>query len=236
MTDNIYSTEFVQGLFNRMSSSYRRMNYITSFGFSLRWRAQFLHHLQPTTDNIEVLDLLTGMGETWNSIRRKFPNAKVSALDFSSEMMRFAHQKNEAQFSEQIVLLQQDVLHNELRSNHYDVVTCAFGLKTFSIEQLTVLAEEIQRILKKGGQFSFIEISKPRNRVLKNLYGFYLGKIIPVLGKLLLGNPREYRMLWHYTDKFVNAKTASEIFNATGLHTTYYSYFNGCATGFSGYK
>lgn len=223
-----------------MSSSYRRMNYITSFGFSLRWRTQFLHHLQPTKANIEVLDLLTGMGETWNSIKRKFPNAKVSALDFSSEMMRFAQQKNQEQFSEQILLLQQDILKNELLSNYYDVVTCAFGLKTFSIEQMTVLAEEIRRILKKGGQFSFIEISKPRNKILENIYGFYLGKIIPVLGKLLLGNPSEYRMLWQYTDKFVNAEIATDIFNNAGLKTTYHSYFNGCAngcaTGFSGYK
>ena len=42
MENNIYNPEYVKGLFNKMSSSYERMNFITSFGFSIRWRRQFL--------------------------------------------------------------------------------------------------------------------------------------------------------------------------------------------------
>ena len=33
----IYNPAFVKNLFNSMSKSYNRMNYITSFGFSERW-------------------------------------------------------------------------------------------------------------------------------------------------------------------------------------------------------
>jgi len=60
--------------------------------------------------------------------------------------------------------------------------------------------------------------------------------IIPVLGRFLLGNPREYKMLWRYTDKFETAKKATEIFKRAGLKVTYNSYFYGCATGFFGNK
>ena len=98
------------------------------------------------------------------------------------------------------------------------------------------LALETKRILKQGGQFSFIEVSKPENVILQKLYSFYLGRVIPVLGKLLLGNPTEYRMLWQYTVKFKNAKQAAEIFSSVGLKTEFNSYFFGCATGFSGCK
>lgn len=42
---NIYDPQFVKNLFNTMSGSYERMNYITSFGFSIRWRKQFLRSL-----------------------------------------------------------------------------------------------------------------------------------------------------------------------------------------------
>jgi len=236
MTDSIYNPEYVKGLFNRMSNSYERMNYITSFGFSIRWRTQFLEPFQSTTDKIEIIDLLTGMGETWGAVKNKFPNAKLSALDFSTEMLKNAKKKSEQHFDSNVLLLQQDILKSDLPSNYYDIVICAFGLKTFDSEQLQVLATETNRILKAGGQFSFIEVSKPTNKILKQLYGFYLGQVVPVLGKLLLGNPMEYKMLWRYTDNFDNAKRAEEIFNSQGLTTKSNSYFYGCSTGFSGSK
>ncbi|WP_114782394.1 class I SAM-dependent methyltransferase [Botryobacter ruber] len=234
MTDNIYNPDFVKGLFNRMSSSYERMNYITSFGFSIRWRTQFLHPFQKSSDKIEIIDLLTGMGETWEATKHRLPNARLTALDFSAGMLRYAEKKNQEKFNRQVTILQQDILQNQLPEKHFDIVTCAFGLKTFDSEQLKVLATETKRILKPGGQFSFVEVSEPDNLILKLLYGFYLGKVIPILGKLLLGNPREYRMLWKYTNQFRNAKQAAEIFKSAGLDVTYKSYFYGCATGFSG--
>ena len=33
VSDGIYDPAFVKGLFNRMSRSYERMNYVASFGF-----------------------------------------------------------------------------------------------------------------------------------------------------------------------------------------------------------
>ena len=176
------------------------------------------------------------MGETWNATKNKLPNSSLTVLDFSDGMLKYAKQKSETQFNNEIIVLQQDILYNKLPSNYYDFVTCAFGLKTFNEEQINILAKETKRILKNGGQFSFIEVSKPNNKILKKLYGFYLGQIIPILGRLLLGNPEEYRMLWQYTNKFDNAKRATEIFTKTGLTAKFYSYFYGCATGFYGTK
>lgn len=236
MKDNIYNPEYVKLLFNKMSGSYERMNYITSFGFSIRWRTQFLNSLNQTNKNVEIIDLLTGMGETWTPTKRKFPNSKLTVLDFSEGMLKYAKQKSKEKFGNKITVVQQDVLKNNLPDNHFDFVTCAFGLKTFNDNQLNVLANETKRILKPNGQFSFIEVSKPSNAILKFLYGFYLGLIIPILGRVLLGNPNDYKMLWEYTNKFKDAKSAKEIFANTGLKTNYISYFYGCATGFYGKK
>ncbi len=219
-----------------MSSSYERMNFITSFGFSIRWRRQFLKPFKPTNKNVEIIDLLTGMGENWKATKKRLPNSKLTVLDFSDGMLKYAEQKNKIKFNNKIEILRQDILDNELESNYFDFVTCSFGLKTFNKEQLEILAIETKRILKTGGQFSFIEISKPSNKILKSLYGFYLGQIIPIFGRLLLGNPEEYKMLWQYTKIFENAKEARQIFSQTGLTTSFCSYFYGCATGFYGTK
>jgi demethylmenaquinone methyltransferase/2-methoxy-6-polyprenyl-1,4-benzoquinol methylase len=236
MPDNIYSPKYVKGLFNRMSSSYERMNYITSFGFSIRWRKYFLNSFKETNNQVEVIDLLTGMGETWKATKKKLPNSNLTALDFSEEMLKHAHQKSKKKYDNKITVLQQDVLASSLPSNHFDFVTCAFGLKTFNTQQLNILAMETKRILKIGGQFTFIEVSKPKNSILQFFYGLYLGQLIPILGRLLLGNPEEYKMLWKYITQFENAESAAKIFANTGLKTEFFSYFYGCATGFCGRK
>ena len=42
--EDIYSFEFLKALFDEMSGSYDRVNYVTSFGFSWRFRRQFVGH------------------------------------------------------------------------------------------------------------------------------------------------------------------------------------------------
>jgi demethylmenaquinone methyltransferase/2-methoxy-6-polyprenyl-1,4-benzoquinol methylase len=219
-----------------MSSSYERVNYITSFGFSIRWRTQFLNNFQKKNTEVEIIDLLTGMGETWKATKKKFPDSQLTVLDFSEGMLQYAEKKNKEMFNEQIIILHQDVLQNQLPANRYDFITCAFGLKTFNDEQIKKLAKETKRILKEGGQFSFIEVSVPENRLLRMLYCFYIGSVIPVLGKLLLGNSEAYKMLGRYTSRFENAKNATALFKKEGLDVQYQSYFYGCATGFTGTK
>jgi demethylmenaquinone methyltransferase/2-methoxy-6-polyprenyl-1,4-benzoquinol methylase len=190
---------------------------------------------KPAT-RLKIIDLLTGMGETWTGIRNKFPNSNLTVLDFSDEMLKYAKQKSNLKFNNEVKVLQRNILNNQLPDNHYDFVTCAFGLKTFNTEQLHILASETKRILKQGGEFSFIEVSKPKNKIMKLLYAFHLGKVVPLSGRLLLGNPDEYRMLWQYTKKFDNALHIADIFAQAGLKTFFKSYFFGCATGFYGTK
>ena len=93
MENNIYNPEYVKGLFNKMSSSYERMNFITSFGFSIRWRRQFIETFKQTNHKAEIIDLLTGMGETWNATKNKLPNSNLTVIDFSDGMLKYATQE-----------------------------------------------------------------------------------------------------------------------------------------------
>lgn len=187
-----------------MSRSYERMNFITSFGFSFLWRKQFIKKLKASDKQLTVIDLLSGLGENWALLARRYPKSKLFALDFSDEMVKKSRHKNLVKTGNHFKVLQQNLLENELKPGAYTVITCAFGLKTFNKEQIDFLAKTIYRILTPDGTFSFIEISTPGNRFLYSLYEFYLGKIIPLLGKLFLGDPHDYKMLWIYTDRFKN--------------------------------
>lgn len=234
--NNIYEPEFVKKLFNQMSGSYERMNYITSFGFSIRWRKQFLKKLGKSEEKLNVIDLLSGLGENWSILRKHFPNSNFYALDFSENMIRHSAKRANKIFNGNLHLICDNILESKLESNKFDVVSCAYGLKTFNEAQLNIIAKEIHRILKPNGRFSFVEVSKPENKVLLFFYGYYLGKIIPVLGRLFLGDPEDYRMLWIYTNKFENSEKVKNIFEKHNLTVSLDSYFGSCATGLNGRK
>jgi demethylmenaquinone methyltransferase/2-methoxy-6-polyprenyl-1,4-benzoquinol methylase len=151
-------------------------------------------------------------------------------------MVESSKAKSLKKFGNRFKVHQQDILENKLPSDKFDIITCAFGLKTFNEKQIEFLAFTLHRILKDNGHFSFIEVSKPTNKFLLSVYRLYLKHCIPFLGKLFLGNSKDYKMLWLYTDKFNNSKKVKEIFEKNGLKVDFDKYFFGCATGISGKK
>lgn len=235
--NDIYNPKYVEQLFDKMSGSYERINVLFSFGFTTYCRNAMMRKIEKTTlIELEILDLMTGMGETWEAIKQRFPQSTLTGLDISEGMLSRAERKSSEKYDGAIILKKQNVLNSDLESDKYDVVVSAFGLKTFSESQIEVLAQEVKRVLKPGGRFVFIEISAPENFILNQFYRFYLGKVTPVITKLLLGDPVEYRMLWEYTRNFNDARRVAEIFNNAELKTEYDSYFFGCATGIHGVK
>lgn len=234
--DNIYDPTYVKKLFNQMSSSYERMNYITSFGFSIRWRKQFLKKLGQSMEKLQVIDLLSGRGENWSYLKRNFPNSTIYGLDFSENMINYSMRRASKLFNNECHIICTDMLDNNLASNKFDIVSCAYGLKTFNEEQLNIIAKEVHRILKPQGKFSFVEVSKPKDKLLQYVYRIYLGIIIPVLGKIFFGNPEDYKMLWVYIQEFGTAEKVQQIFQKHNLNVQLDRYFGGCAKGISGTK
>lgn len=231
-----YEPEFVEALFDDMSKSYSRMNHLTSFGFSERWRKQCVEKIE-FKENSVVVDLMTGMGECWKPIlKNSAKNLKLIALDFSAEMLKYAELRKRKFKNNSIEILKENVFGNSIKSESADVVISGFGLKTFNHIQLVNLAKEIERILKVGGSFSLVDVSVPKNKTLKFFYLFYLKRIIPILGKLFLGNPETYRMLGVYTEAFQNSKEVEKIFKKYKFKVQYQEYFFGCASGIKGIK
>lgn len=232
----IYEPEFVEKLFDNMSSSYSRMNYISSFGFSERWRRQCVEEI-----NVEkgktVVDFMCGMGECWKHILKNGDrNSKLIGVDFSTEMIKRARENKRRFNNSTIDVHKENVFENSIEDQAADFVISGFGLKTFDNEQLEKLAIEIDRVLKPDGRFSLIDVSVPKHRWLRLFYMFYLKNIIPVLGKFFLGNPETYRMLGVYTQEFENSENVYQIFSASNFEVEYVEYFYGCASGIKGRK
>ncbi|MCL4266996.1 MAG: class I SAM-dependent methyltransferase [Anaerolineae bacterium] len=233
---NIYDTNYVEQLFDEMSRTYEVVNYLSSFGFTTRWRRQFVRTTQ-IKPGATVCDLMCGMGECWSALAPSLTlHDHVIALDMSQGMLAGAERRR-AKFPHlNIQLFKQDILENTLPDACADNVICGFGLKTFTDAQREILAAEIKRLLKPRGTFAMIEISVPNGWLFKDLYLFYLKHLIPIIGRLLLGNPENYRMLGVYTEQFGDCRSMMNALARQGLQVEYHQYFYGCATGVSGVK
>lgn len=229
-----HDASFVRELFEEMSSTYGVMNSITSFGFSERWRCQAvkLLHLE---NGARVCDLMCGMGESWKYLRHHHPGiAHLSGVDFSQRMCEGARKKAASFQKLSVDVLTEDVLNTLPPGAPFDAVVCTFGLKTLDEDGMRSLAAMLKRLLTPQGTFSFVEISVPASPCLRKPYLFYLDRIIPVLGRLFLGNPDNYRMLGAYTREFQNCRRFQRILEAEGFEVESKKFFFGCATALSG--
>ncbi len=232
----LYEPEFVTSLFDEMSATYGITNYISSFGFCQRWRQQTIDGVKLRTGML-VIDLMTGTGECWGPIARQMDGVgQIIGIDLSTEMIRRADSARRHFENLTIEVRQCDALDSGMDDAMADCVVACFGLKTLSQSQVTRLCAEVWRMLKPGGTFSFVEITVPRGWFLRIPYLLYLRYVIPLLGRILLGNPANYRMLAVYAEHFSKGDTAVACLEQEGFIVKVDDLFFGCARRISGEK
>ena len=225
-----YEPKAIRALFDEMAATYGAINVISSLGFAARWRHHVVRGLQ-LADAPHVVDLMSGMGELCRSVHMYLaPTVRMTAIDISPEMVRRAR----TDWPFPVGIHVGDVLTWEFEPACADAVICSFGLKTFDHDQQAQLAQRVAHMLRPGGRFSFVEISVPPARLLRAVYMFYLNRVIPLIGRMFLGNPANYGMLGVYTREFGNCGHFAQCLRQQGLEVAQTSYFFGCATGVRG--
>jgi len=219
-----------------MAATYGVMNLVTSFGFCVLWRRACVDAVD-IHPGATVFDLMTGMGECWPLVHRRLAGGgTIVGVDISPAMVERAERHAAKLRGITVRVVQEDVLASSIPDGVADCVVSAFGVKTFSKDQQAVLARQLHRILRPGAPFSLVEISVPTNRLLRPLYLFYLRHVIPLLGRLFLGNPDTYRYLSVYTERFGDSHELARLLAAAGLEVRERSLFFGCATALSGMR
>ena len=234
---DIHNSDYVRNLFDRVSNTYGYTNYLASFGFTERWRKQCISKFKRLNSNASGFDLMCGRGETWTNLMNLHPTIlNLTGLDISSEMIKGAKAQAEKINPEKFDFMEVDVFENNIPNESADFVISTFGLKTLTIKQQEILAAEVNRILKPGGIFSFVEVSYPKDWMFSWLYMFYLRKIMPVIEKLFLGYSYGYSAIGDYVTEFVDSKNFYTFLKEQGLQVEYHKIFFGCASGASGVK
>ncbi|HEX7654384.1 MAG TPA: class I SAM-dependent methyltransferase [Verrucomicrobiae bacterium] len=232
---NLYSPDFIKHLFDEMAHTYGTVNLISSLGFTCTWRRACINQIPGS--GTRVLDLMTGGGECLGDIKRKYgSDTQVELVDWSEVMCARARKLIAQKKFSNCRVICGNALALPTADATYDAVYSTFGLKTLTMEEVGLLAREIKRVLKPGGYFCLMEISVPQPWWLRPGFKIYVKYVVPFLGRLFLGNPDNYRLLWEYTKAFGNCDQAARIFRENGLHTRQSDLFFTSATQIYGQK
>jgi demethylmenaquinone methyltransferase/2-methoxy-6-polyprenyl-1,4-benzoquinol methylase len=197
-------------MFDGIARRYDLLNHLLSANFDRRWRRRAAREV-PADEALTVLDLCGGTGDLSVELARAVPARTVFCCDFSHHMLTLAATKfDRKKLGDRCLPLEADGLRLPLADGSVDAVTVAFGVRNFS--DMGTGFREISRILRPGGRCVVLEFSRPTAPGLKQLYAFYLRRILPRIGNGVSGRSGPYTYLARTIADFPEpARLAGEI-------------------------
>ena len=166
--------ERVRRMFDAIAPTYELVNKVFSAGRDQSWRRKAVR-LAGVRPGSRVLDVACGSGDFLRAFERwgDRPGRLIGA-DFSHNMLTLACERS----PESMRWCEADAQRLPFDDESFDIASCAFGVRNF--QELNVGLGEIHRVLAAGGRFVILEFTRPQNRVLRWLYEFYCGRIMPI--------------------------------------------------------
>ena len=194
MTDVSKSPERIAGMFDAIAGRYDLLNHVLSAGIDRRWRTRAIRSLR-LTGRERVLDLCTGTGDlAIAAARARPPAARVVGVDFSGAMLRVGDRKLRTErLDDRIAMVQGDALRIPLGDASVDAATIGFGIR--NVHDMDTACAELHRVLKAGGRLAILEFAVPTLPVFGALYGWYVNRVLPRVGRALSRNDSAYAYL-----------------------------------------
>ena len=181
----------VRGVFDSVAPKYDLMNDLMSMGLHRAWKA-FTVMVANVREGYQVLDIAGGTGDLALAFSKKVGRSgQVVHTDINEAMLRTGRNRLlDAGVSLPTVVCDAEKL--PFPSNHFDVVSVAFGLRNMTHKDLALA--EMNRVLKTGCKLLVLEFSKLAPP-LEKVYDWYSFKVLPKLGQLVAGDDASYRYL-----------------------------------------
>jgi ubiquinone/menaquinone biosynthesis methyltransferases len=221
-------------MFDLIATRYDFINRALALNLDIGWRKVMISKVTSSgdlfqssgnseMDPIRVLDLATGTADVAILTAKEYQNSrslsskrelKVLGVDPSQNMINVGREKvSREDLSKYISLELGDArdLRN-LQSDFFDAATMSFGIRNVP-ERETALCE-IHRVLKKeskgtaGSRLGILEFSEPSKEagIMGAAARLFIRHVVPVLGALLSGAPREYMHLQNSIKEFPSPK------------------------------
>ena len=183
--------------FSNIHKFYDIVNSLTTLGFDKSWRKQAAKKLNPGS----VLDLGSGTGASYTDLI----NFDVTALDPDEQMLSLNN------FEKKVVGKGEELPFKE---NSFDNVLCCFVWRNVSDTEKAL--SEVYRVLKPGGKFILLDMTRPKNSFLKIIHKIGTYILLHFVGFITL-NLKEYSFLYKSLDFYPQPEVHLSKNNYTNL-------------------
>ena len=239
MINNIFMQQYlqnkkglVQNVFNKVFDKYDLMNDIMSLGIHRSWKKDLINWMNPSSEK-KLIDVACGTGDVGKLFLDSTNiNNEIYCLDPNSSMINKGKEKLKKYKNIKWVVAPAEVL--PFIKNSFDYYSISFGLR--NTKNLNKSISEAYRVLKPGGRYLCLEFSKIQNKNLELIYKYY-SKIIPHIGKQIVGTKEPYDYLTKSIEKFVNQEELIDLMKQNKFEKcTYRNLSGGIVAIHSGWK
>jgi demethylmenaquinone methyltransferase / 2-methoxy-6-polyprenyl-1,4-benzoquinol methylase len=219
---------YVRALFATIADRYDFITVALSYGQDRRWKHRLVQLAAPRT-GMHALDLATGTGDIARELATR--GASVIGLDITRRMIEIAREKDRGAESPAPQSARRVGVHNPryvvgdmlalpFPSASFDLVTTGYGLR--NVPDLTTAIDEIQRVLKPGGQLLSLDFNRPSNALVRTAYLAYLTSVGAALGWTLHRDPDTYRYIPASIRQYPGAHAVARMLENRGFRSARY--------------
>ncbi len=218
--DTAERQKYVAELFDRLAPKYDRFNRWVSGFRDEAWRRETVALLGDRTSGI-ILDLAAGTGDLARHAALMGART-VHVFDISREMLLRA--KTKLNGHSQVAFEQGSAHLLPFRNSSMDGVVSGFAMRNV-FHFLDDVLLEMQRVLKPGGRFAILELSRPNNTLLRLGFRLHMKTVMPLIGKLATGNLEPFHYLYQTTMTFLSPEQFKELLQKVGFPDTAFKTF-----------
>ena len=222
----------VQNVFDNVHDKYDLMNDFMSLGIHRIWKNNLMNLMNPSK-NKTLIDVACGTGD----LAKLFLNLtneknKIFCVDPNKGMISKGKIKLSNYKNIKWIVAPAEKL--PIKNNSCDYYTISFGIR--NTKNLNKVFSEAYRVLKPGGHFLCLEFSKIQNTSLNLLYKNY-SKLIPLIGKIVVGQKEPYEYLIKSINEFINQEELIDLMKKNKFENcTYKNLSGGIVAIHSGWK
>ena len=222
----------VQNVFNKVYDRYDLMNDLMSLGVHRLWKKSLLNMMNPSL-NQNLIDVACGTGDIAELFLKHVSKlSEVTCVDPNEGMI--SKGKNKLSKFKNIDWINAPAEKIPLYDNLFDFYTISFGLRNTA--KIHKAIAEAYRVLKPGGRFLCLEFSKIQNTNFEKIYKNY-SKLIPSIGKLVVGEKQPYEYLIKSIENFINQEELIDVmFENNFKKCSYRNLSGGIVSIHSGWK
>lgn len=217
--------EQVREMFDAIAPGYDFLNHFLSLGIDRHWRRVLVRMVARDFRGhreVRVLDVATGTGDLAIALSGGVAGARVVGVDLSGEMLEIGREKIRERGLmgldglPRIEMVQGDAEALPFADEQFDVVSSAFGVRNFEDTELGI--REMVRVTSIGGEVLVLEFSRIQGVVLRRLFEFYFGVVLPRIGALVSRDSRAYSYLPESVKAFADSREFLSIMERSGLN------------------